>query len=96
LKARGKVYLGVELEMIDLGTTKGRRSCHRNLYNVQVGYGESYASNMALPITGNLNGRSRDLSAQSAKLNITMLSVLGVLEPEFGIKVPVNGQHKLS
>jgi hypothetical protein len=32
LKARGKVYLGVELEMIYLGTSKGRRSRHRNLY----------------------------------------------------------------
>jgi hypothetical protein len=32
LKARGKVYLGVELEMIYLGTSKGRRSRHRNLF----------------------------------------------------------------
>ena len=32
LTARGKVFLGVELQMIYLGTSKGRRSRHRNLY----------------------------------------------------------------
>jgi hypothetical protein len=32
LTARGQVFLGVELEMIYLSTSKGRRSRHRNLY----------------------------------------------------------------
>ena len=36
LKARGKVYLGVELEMIYLGTSKGWRSHHHNLYNYKL------------------------------------------------------------
>jgi len=36
LEARGEVYLGVELEMIYLGASKGQRSRHRILYIIYL------------------------------------------------------------
>jgi hypothetical protein len=47
------------------------------MYNAQLGYAVSYVNNSSLPITENLHGQPSQLSAQSANLDITMLSILG-------------------
>ena len=58
------------------------------MYNIQRVSVESYVTNLLLPVTGNLHGRQRHVSAQSAKLNIMMLSALGFLQMNFLISIP--------
>jgi hypothetical protein len=47
LEARGEVYLGVELETIYLGASKGRQSRHRTLYCIYRSQPETEVSCMA-------------------------------------------------
>jgi hypothetical protein len=46
-------------------------------YKAQLGYIESYMTNLSLPVTENLHCPPYNLSAQSAKWNIIILSVVG-------------------
>ena len=55
---------------------------------------ERYVTNSSRHRTGNLHGRPRHLSAESAKLNVMMLSVLGFSHPNQVIKVPGIGRNR--
>jgi len=59
--------------------------------NAQLGYVESHMTNSLLPITGKFNGRQQHLSAQSTKLNFTIVSVQGFSKTNLVINVPGNG-----
>jgi len=78
----------------DVSVSISRQSAVIELYTVQRVSVESYVTNLLLPITGNLDGRQRRLSAQSAKSNIMMLSALGFSEMNFLISIPESGRNR--
>ena len=75
----------------DGSVSVSRQSAVNYLYNVQQVSVESYVTNLLLPVTGNLNGRQRHLSAQSAKSNIMILSALEFSQMNFLIRIPGSG-----
>jgi len=88
--SRSKKQQAIECESIHIDVD------HINWeYNTQLRYIESYVTNASLRVTGNLHGRPSHLSAQSAKMDITMLSVLGCLQTNLVTNVPGDGRNRI-
>jgi hypothetical protein len=80
---------------LDVSISISRQTAVNSQYKVQRVSVESYITNSSLPVIGNLNDRQRHLSAQSAKLNILMLSALGFEQMNSLISIPVSGRSRL-
>jgi hypothetical protein len=76
---------------LDVSISISRQTAVNSPYNVQLVSVERYVMNISLRVIGNFHGQQRQLSTQSAKLNIMMLSAVGFSEMNFLISIPMSG-----